>query len=509
MKILHLGALLILAAPLHQAQGERGREWPFGADRAAGLAGRGRDLYNLGLLGAKAWDADRPEPRSSGGGTFQLDPDERFRDDGPERLRVEILSPGGPAQEAGLQIGDVIVGVGSKSFGKGSFEPLARAMSKAAAGSGKGEISLRVEREGEKGTSKVTVRVPVLGKAAGKPTGDAGRRLHGERALAWLAERQLEEGGFPETLSGQSGAVVQTSIAGLAWIAGGSDLEQGPHAENLRRALPFVKAFLAAPSGFGDRGGAGANWDQTNWGFVHAAIFLGELHEHSPTDELRAALQSCADAIGERQEESGGWAHGPGGPNALGYVELNIMTGLALSGLGLARRAGCEVDPEVVERAVDYIDRSSSGGGVGYSMRPGQVGQGNIGRSAATWLGYVNLGLGKGSKGKQLAGYVANHVADPQGGHASLMQHVFLAGVAAAALGGKADKEFWKAMERDLVLALAPDGSLQPRPWHETTATGSNSDVSVGEVWTTACWAVVLLAEPNKDGGGLPAWCGR
>ena len=90
------------------------------------------------------------------------------------------------------------------------------------------------------------------------------------------------------------------------------------------------------------------------------------------------------------------------------------------------------------------------------------------------------------------------------------MQHIFLAGVAAAAHGRNVEKTYWESMEQSLVLAWSPDGSFQPRPWHESVSMGSNSDVSFGEVWTTAAWAVVLLAAPDERAGtGLPAWCGR
>lgn len=497
--------LLLLGESADAAPQSRGTAWPFGST----TAGRGRDLYNLGLIGAKASDNVRGEPEAAGSGRFEVNPDERFDDDGPEELRIELLFPDGPAQSAGLAIGDVIVGVGGRNFDGGCFEDLAEALSKAT--SKDGELKLRVRRQGEGSVERVELTLPVLGRELSDPTDADARQILGTNALNWLAEKQLDSGGFRETLSGNNGAVVMTCIAGLGWLAGGSSLEEGPHAAQLAKAVEFVDAFLAQPSGMG--GGAspgGANWDQTNWGLAHAAIFLGELHERGANEEVRASLQRAATLITERQEASGGWAHGPGGPNALGYLELNIVSGLCLSGLGLALRAGCEVDEDKVELADEYIEASSSGGGVGYSDRDGQVGQGNIGRSAATWLGYVNLGMGRSGRGKQLASYVQRNVSDVQGGHASLMQHIFLAGVAAAAHGRGASRSYWEAMEFDLVLALTPDGSLQPRPWHESLSMRSNSDVSVGDVWTTACWACVLLADPARDGSsGLPAWCGQ
>ena len=226
---------------------------------------------------------------------------------------------------------------------------------------------------------------------------------------------------------------------------------------------------------------------------------------------MKEALFFCADKLVKNQERSGGWAHGPGGKNALGYVELNIVTGLALSGLGVAQQAGFEIPEECVTRAEQYLKVSSGGdGGVGYSDNPGQRGQGNIGRSAGAWIGYLALGRGKSAWGKKMGAYVRRHAGDVLGGHASLMQHIQLAGIAAGAQGGAARKEYWKACERDLVLARAPDGSLQPRPWHESLSMQSNSDVSTGEVWTTASWACVLVAEVSKDKrSGFPALFGQ
>ena len=37
-----------------------------------------------------------------------------------------------------------------------------------------------------------------------------------------------------------------------------------------------------------------------------------------------------------------------------------------------------------------------------------------------------------------------------------------------------------------------------------------NTDVGLGQPWTTACWAIVLGADArNGKKGGLPAWLGQ
>jgi hypothetical protein len=512
--------LLVLAAlAARDAAGDSSRnEWPFGTapgdDRAAM---RKRDLYNLGILGAKARDASRTELTFEGGGRREVKSsgNDPSADLGPDRLQVEILYPDGPAAKAGLRVGDVLTGVSGKRFKDGSLAMLAKALVDAESGRTKGVVKLTLDRAGEKDVVTLDVAVPVAGKDAEKPTAGKTRDALIAAAADWLAKRQESDGGYAETLSGTNGAVVQTCMAGLVWLAAGSDREKGPYADNLRRAADFVAQRVggAEPGEVESLNapGGGANWSQVNWGLAHGAIFLGEMQARSPDDGVADALRNCAEALAKNQEASGGWAHGPGGPNALGYVELNIVTGLALSGLGLAQRAGFPAPPQVLKKADLYLEASSSGdGGVGYSAQPGQVGQGNIGRTAAAWLGAVTLGQRNAPFAKKMEAWVRSHAGEVFGGHASLMQHYLLAGVAAHAQGGETLTRYWAACERDLVLARAPDGSFQPRPFHESLAMGSNSDVAFGEVWTTAAWAVVLGCEPVKGGRpGLPAWTGK
>lgn len=505
-------ALLLALVCVRDAAGDASRtEWPFGTPPGELVSQRKRDLYNLGILGAKARDASRTEVTFEGGGRREVraDPNDTSADHGADRLAVEILYPDGPAEKAGVRVGDVLTGVNGRRFKDGSLAMLAKALVDAESGKTKGTVKLSLDRVGVKDALVVDVTVPVAGKDAERPATGKMRETLVAAAAEWLAKRQAEDGGFAQTLSGENGAVVQACMAGLVWLGAGSDREKGPHAENLRRAASFVADRAGGAEAGESAGRTGANWSQVNWGLAHAAIFLGEMQARTPDPEVCDALRRIAEQLARNQETTGGWAHGPGGPNALGYVELNIVTGLALSGLGLAQRAGCTVAPDVLAKADAYLEASSSGdGGVGYSAvnRAG----GNIGRTAGAWLGAVTLGHRNAPFAKKMEAWVRNHAGEVFGGHASLMQHYLLAGVAAHAQGGETLTRYWAACERDLVLARAPDGSFQPRPFHETVQMGSNSDVSFGEVWTTAAWAVVLACEPVKAGRpGLPAWTGK
>lgn len=511
---LSLSFLLALFGGAANAQSDgpnSGPAWPFGGASFDGL-----DLFNLGVIGAKASDAAKPPPKprmTSGRTEVRSSGNEnKDADVGPERLRVEILFPDGPAARAGLKIGDVIVGVdGGGAFAKGSLGPLADALRKAESNAQKPVITLILEAEKGKTRKLPITLVAAAQKDFVDPEKAEGRAGFASAACDWLAAKQRDDGGYPETLGGSMGAVVQTSVAGLAWLATGATSTQGKYAANVAKARAFVAANVGKDRGaIGMLPPGGANWNQENWGWCHALLFLAELQLRDPSPELLADVKRCADAIQKNQETTGGWAHGPGGPNGLGYVELNIMAALALGGLGLAKQCGVEISQTVVLNAVNYVEDSSSGGGVGYSTKAGQKGQGNIGRSAGCWLGYRALGLEKRKACDSMRGYVSRTIGDVLGGHASLMQQTLLAGVASAALGGEVRKKFWSLLGDDAILARAPDGSMQPRPWHESVTMSSNSDVSTGQVWTTACWAIVLAADgPEKSWTGLPAWTGH
>ena len=516
--LLLLPALLVPSLSAQRKKKPPDLRWPHGLSKNVGpRQWQKPDLFNMGVIGAKGWDADRKAPDLSkqGGGR------QRFRssrhsgsDGGPKRLVIKAMFPKGPAHRAGLKLGDVVVGVDQQRFDDGYREPLARALVRAESAPRGNRLFLMLERKADDGAVvklDLNVTIPKGGPDAARPTSGKMRQRLLRRACKWLADHQDAMGGFPETSSGKNGAVVWTCLAGLAWIASGSKLKGGKHAQNLRLAYEFVTKNLYAKSRLAGMRPGGNNWDQTTWALGHAGIFLGELYATKKSRKIKTELQRLVDELARRQEVSGGYAHGPGGKNALEYLELNIMAGFVLSSFGLAQQAGCTVNPKVTDKLIDYLEKSAGqGGGVGYAASVGQRGMGNIGRTAGAWLGAVSLGLRDREFCQQMESYTKENIANVLGGHATLMQHILLAGVAAKALGPKVTDAYWKVLRRDLILARAPDGSFQSRPWHESLNMSLNTDVGLGQPWTTACWAIVLGADArNGKKGGLPAWLGQ
>lgn len=488
-----------------QKTGPAPSRWPFGKADAR-FASDGFDLWNLGVLGAKACDADNPpKERTAGRQAFRSGGD-KSADDGPRRLRVDALFPAGPAETGGLKLGDVIIGVNGTPFAKHSMPAMAEALSKAEANKEKPVVTLMLEGVGGK-PKTLAIRIPVDPESA-NPAQPAARAKIAKKALAYLASKQASNGGYPETLSGENGAVVQASMAGLCWLAAGSAPGKGTYAENVEKARDFVVATLFKADEMQTMS-RDANWNQTHWRLTYGMMFLAECEARSPSSAVKTALQEGVVRLEAAQIDSGGFGHGPGGANALGYIELNIVGGLVLKALGAAKAVGCKVDDVKARKLLRYLEASGGGdGGVGYSTAQGQKGDGNIGRTAVSWLGALQCAPQDPFTAK-LKAFSERNIGDVLGGHASYLQHVSFAGLAACALSPETEKTFIAATTRDLTLNRAPDGSIQPRPWHETVLMGSNSDVSVGDVWSTACQLLPLVARVPKTGpGGLPVTLG-
>ena len=196
----------------------------------------------------------------------------------------------------------------------------------------------------------------------------------------WLAKRQRDNGGFAQTLSGLNGAVCQTALQ----ASPGSPAER-PEARSLQGPCPARRRLrdrerrqdhVVRRQGVAHRRrqpqpvdvGAGAR----------RHLPRGAAGPTAPTPRCSASSSAWAPNWRSARRTPAGWGHGPGGPNPLGYVELNILSGLALCGMGMAHQLAVDPPEEVLDRAEKYLEASSSGdGGVGYfgPARPGRPGQ--------------------------------------------------------------------------------------------------------------------------------------
>ncbi|MEK7466967.1 MAG: DUF6288 domain-containing protein [Planctomycetota bacterium] len=449
----------------------------------------GTDAFNLGVLGAEGLPIKKPD-------------EELKLPRGAVAIKVTKVLEGGPAIEAGLQANDLIVSVGGQFLTTKhmlAVYQLVAAM-EAVSSTKKAETTLTVIREGKAQILKL--KLPALGPhAANCPTGCGRCEKLIEDSLKILTGLQDADGAFPIGIGGQNGKVAVSSLAGLAFIANGSTTKEGPFADNLARAAKWVTEKCGKEDDFGgvERPRGGANWNQTNWSLAYGCLFLCEIYRLEPTPELEQRLTEIMQTIEKNQEASGGWAHGPGGPNALKYLELQIVGNFELAALGALRKVGFKPSQEVIDKGVAYMISTSGGdGGIGYSANPGQQGNGDPGRTALGAWAFGLLGMQAHPFYAKMGSYFKRTMEDLPNGHVSPIQHYTSAAFACMHLGPAHWKEFIGIFRLEILAARRPDGTFSARPTEESVAMHNNTDRELGPGWTTASYALILQVPKGK-----------
>lgn len=414
------------------------------------------------------------------------------------RLVIKEVAEGGIADKGGLRAGDVVIGIGKKSFSKKDVEAvdeMEAAIESAEEKKGKdgkgGVLKIEILRAGKPQSISLTVDYFGPHSKTCPEKCEKCARIS-KSALDYLKAEQKDSGDCTCTLGGQNGAVVVTSLAGLAWLGDG----EKRYADAIEKAAEYVAANagieekMPAPAG-------GANWNQTNWPLAFSVMFLSELETRSPSAPRKARINQLLTTLFANQERSGGWAHGPGGPNALGYVELEVMSNLALAATGMAKEIGVAAETAKLFDAVEYVKKCTSGGGVAYSTRPGQAGFGDPGRTAGAYWAFRLLRR-KESVVAEMASFFERGVKELPDGHASPVMHLWAGGLASALHSPATYKKYW-AEHRSYFMASRYDkGSFDARPNAETRQLKSNGDRSVGRCYMTAAYAIVMQAGRDR-----------
>ncbi|MHC4606932.1 MAG: DUF6288 domain-containing protein [Planctomycetota bacterium] len=298
-----------------------------------------------------------------------------------------------------------------------------------------------------------------------------------EKALSYLASKQLDSGYWE---SGNAGYRVVAASCCLALLASGSDLEQGPYKDHLKKAYDY----------FIDRRRSKPDHVFENWNLGWVPMFLAEIYVRTGDRDLRGVLEKIGQDIKENQEENGGYLHAPlKNGKRWPYGVLMATTEWNIATLGLIKKLGIPIPEATLEKALDWAQKATrDNGGVRYSDRRNQRSVEN-GRTSAMIHAYHCCGL----KGKRVYGkmveYFRAHLGSLPKGHSTPGMHVLTGAFASYGLGEEGWKKFW-AQYRDWILSRQQaDGS-----WN---AMGPGGRLA-GKALDTA-WMVTVLQIPKGN----------
>lgn len=207
-----------------------------------------------------------------------------------------------------------------------------------------------------------------------------------DRGLAWLASRQIEDGSFFG--SGYSRNVAVVSLAGIAFLSGGSTPGRGQYGGELNRAVSYV-LHSADENGFISFAPAASHGPMYDHGF--ATLFLAEVYGMSPDSDLREKLAKAVRLIVGTQNSEGGWRYLP----KVSEADISV-TVCQVMALRAARNAGIYVPNETIDRCIDYVKRSQNAdGGFMYML---QGGPSRFPRSAGGVVALYSAGIYEGDE---------------------------------------------------------------------------------------------------------------
>ncbi len=194
-----------------------------------------------------------------------------------------------------------------------------------------------------------------------------------DRALKWIAQHQLPDGGWSFDLklcqgcncteSGKSRAKDRcgaTAMALLPFLGRGYTHREGPYKPTIERGISYLARLSVE--------GKGKVYREAEAGTMYsqglAGIALSECYAMSQDNRLAAPTQAALNFIMQAQDPAGGgWRYNPREPGDTSAVGWQIMA------LKSGNMAYLQVNPVSVKKAVDFLNsvESQSGARYGYT----------------------------------------------------------------------------------------------------------------------------------------------
>lgn len=183
-----------------------------------------------------------------------------------------------------------------------------------------------------------------------------------QKGLRYLASLQNRDGSWRSEGASGGYPTAMTSLAGLALLAGGSTPTQGPYARQVSRALSYLLQS-ARPDGLI------ASLEEESHcmhGHGFAMLFLAQCYgmeeDLQRRAQVRLVLERAVELTARSQSAAGGWLYTPDASGDEGSVTVTQVQALRA-----CRNAGIAVPKRVIDRAMEYLERSTNAdGGIRY-----------------------------------------------------------------------------------------------------------------------------------------------
>lgn len=188
-----------------------------------------------------------------------------------------------------------------------------------------------------------------------------------EAGLEFLANNQTPDGSFRNTRDGATYPVTMTSLAGMAFIAGGNTTSRGPYADNVKKIVRYLLSQANPNTGII---AAGNENGRTMYPHGFAMLFLASAYgmESNETvrDRMKTVIEKGIELIASAQSNLGGWYYTPNSGDE------GSVTVTQLQALRAAHNAGFVVPEDVIEKAIQYLEMCRTPeGGIRYSFNSG------------------------------------------------------------------------------------------------------------------------------------------
>jgi hypothetical protein len=285
-----------------------------------------------------------------------------------------------------------------------------------------------------------------------------------DRGLDYLSRSQHTDGSWGDRQ--YTGNVAVTSLAALAFMAGGHQPGRGPYGKQVKSAIEYVLGRESKQPG--SPPGFLFNPANTQFGAMYShgfgALLLGEAYGMIPNKteqrRLREALERAVKLIIDTQNDAGGWRYEP--KKSAADVSVTICQIMSLRS---ARNAGLTVPKETVDRCVKYVRACQNPDG-GFAYMPHQ-GPSAFPRTAAGVCALYSAGVYEGDDIRKGLDYLMKFRPGRMqyGRSGGLDMHYFYGQYYAAQVMWTAGGDYWKewfpAIREELInrSRLRADGS--------------------------------------------------